>query len=345
MASNRISAPIRSAVCQLNKLSIAHDVVPNTKSNPFKRSITTSTSTQASVSTITRSFDNPIPPPPQPFGSSSVLATIHSFPSLEPLHFQSYPSNHLYLPTRRDILHRAVIYEGDKTRLGTASTKWRDDIHGSGRKMRPQKGTGRARLGDKKSPMLRGGGIAFGPKPRDFSTKLQRKVYDLAWRTALSYRFRKGELVIVDNSMEIDVPSTNYLADMFNAHGWGNADGRSLLVTLGWRPNLMSAIGKIGNHGRTRTWWEVDVKDLLEMGRVVIEKEALGNILLSHQSDLTHSTRVKGLVMEPEPEPMTLERAAELDEGLNEDEWEDLEESEDMYASHEGEVGEKGKMA
>ena len=146
--------------------------------------------------------------------------------------------------------------------------------------------------------MLRGGGVAFGPKPRDFSTKLPRKIYDLAWRTALSYRFRKGELVIVDGAMRIPSPSIRYVEDMFNAHGRGSQDGRSLLVTLGkkGRKDLRDVMEQIGNHGRTLTWDEVDVKDLLEMGRVVIEKDALQNILLSHQSDLTNKIWVKGLV-------------------------------------------------
>src|SRR5438874_8149445 len=109
-------------------------------------------------------------PPPGSADDHLLLAT------LEPVRFDWYHAKHLHLPMRRDILHRAVVFEGDATRQGTASTKWRKDVHGSGRKIRPQKGSGRARLGDKKSPMLRGGGVAFGPHPRDFSTGLQRKV-------------------------------------------------------------------------------------------------------------------------------------------------------------------------
>ncbi|KAF2203246.1 ribosomal protein L4 [Delitschia confertaspora ATCC 74209] len=289
---------MRSAIQQFNRLSISQDAAPRSISSPFIRTLTTTTSPRASLTTTA---DTVIPPPSdplQPIGPQSVLATIHAFPSLEPLRFEQYPASHLYLPTRRDILHRAVIYEGDKTRLGTASTKWRDEVHGSTKKIRPQKGTGHARLGDKKSPMLRGGGVAFGPKPRDFSTKLPRKVYDLAWRTALSYRFRKGELTIIDGAMTIPYPSVSYVEDMFNAHGWGNKDGRSLLVTLGkkGRRDFREVMEKLGNFGRMETWDEVDVKDLLEMGRVVIERDALKNILLSHQSDLTNSIWVKGLV-------------------------------------------------
>lgn len=217
-----------------------------------------------------------------------MLATIHQFPSLEPLRLESFPANHLYLPTRKDILHRAVIYEGDMTRLGTASTKTRYEVHGSARKIRPQKGTGRARLGDKKSPMLRGGGVAHGPKPRDFSTGLQKKVYDLAWRTALSYRFRKGELIIVDNAIEIESPSQRLLKHIFDLHDRERGRGRSLLVTLENRPLLEQALDGMDRRRQALTWREVDVKDLLELSRIIIERSALHNILLAHQEDLTH---------------------------------------------------------
>ncbi|KAF2821954.1 ribosomal protein L4 [Ophiobolus disseminans] len=291
MASTTISAPVRGVTHQLSRLSIRQQA-GSTRCNkclstPFARSITTSTSSKASVTPITTSAGDYVPV--VPFEDQTVLATIHQFPSLEPLRFQTYPANHLYLPTRRDILHRAVIYEGDMTRLGTASTKSRHEVHGSRRKIRPQKGSGRARLGDKKSPMLRGGGVAFGPRPRDFATELPAKVYDLAWRTALSYRFRKGELVIVDNAMEIESPSPQLLGDIFKHHEKLRGRGRSLLVTLDERPLLEEALIRMDRGGQALTWEEVDVKNLLELSRVIIERDALRNILLSHQQDITHT--------------------------------------------------------
>ena len=88
-------------------------------------------------------------------------------------------------PIRRDILHLCVVHHLDSLRQGSANTKTRGEVRGSGAKIRPQKGTGRARLGDGQSPMLRGGGVAFGPKPRDFSTKLPRKVIQMGMRVAL----------------------------------------------------------------------------------------------------------------------------------------------------------------
>jgi large subunit ribosomal protein L4 len=136
--------------------------------------------------------------------------------------------------------------------------------------------------------MLRGGGVAFGPKPRDFATELPKKVYDLAWRTALSYRFRKGELIIVDNAMEIESPSIRLLGDIFKYHEKLHGKGRSLMVTLEERPLLEQALVEMDRGEQTLTWEEVDVKNLLELSRVIIERDALHNILLSHEEDLTH---------------------------------------------------------
>ena len=230
----------------------------------------------------------PPSPSPQYHGpiAPDVLTTVYSFPTMEPLRFANYPANHLHLPLRRDILHRAVIFEGDASRQGTASTKWRDDVRGSGRKIRPQKGTGSARLGDKKSPMLRGGGVAFGPHPRDFSTKLPRKIYDLAWRTALSYRYRRGELIVVENAVDIEMSEPRWIKQIMEKNQWGNADGRSLIVTENVRPNLFQALAGSGEDGRIKTQDDVDVKDLLELGRIIIEKSALDGILEDHVSDL-----------------------------------------------------------
>lgn len=190
------------------------------------------------------------------------------------------------------------------TRLGTASTKTRYEIRGSARKVRPQKGSGRARLGDKKSPMLRGGGVAFGPRPRDFSTELQKKVYDLAWRTALSYRYRKGELIIVDNAIEIESPSTRLLSDILKHHDKQRGKGRSLFVTLEERPMLEQALEDMGRGEQVLLWDEVDVKNLLELSRIVIERDALHNILRAHQEDVTHKSirpRDKGFVRSSPP--------------------------------------------
>lgn len=216
---------------------------------------------------------------PSPFTPAPVMTTIYKVPSLEPQRFKLYPANYLYLPLRRDILHKAVIYEGDMTRSGTANTKWRDEVRGSGHKIRPQKGLGKARLGDKKSPMLRGGGAAFGPKPRDFSTELPRKVYDLAWRTALSYRYRRGELVVVNSNLL----GLKGIQKAFSRNGWEQKRGRDLIITTAY---LKTKAGKPEKNINVEEGAKVDVKDILESKRLIIDERALDEMLRRHQSDL-----------------------------------------------------------
>ncbi|SMQ47492.1 unnamed protein product [Zymoseptoria tritici ST99CH_3D7] len=237
-------------------------------------------------------------PPPNPF-RQPTQCTLYTFPTLEPTGFATYPSTHLLLPTRKDILHKAITFEGDNARSGTASTKWRSEVHGSGRKIRPQKGSGKARLGDKKSPMLRGGGVAFGPKPRDFGTDLPKKMYDLAFRTALSHRYKKGELIVVDDSqglgLEIAGVHENsmerYVRDVL---GWNGLE-RSLFVSRERRDGLFTALEADGMQNKARAMeveW-VDVKDLLAGGRVVVEKSALEALFREHEEDLAPKDRLR----------------------------------------------------
>ncbi|KAL3460355.1 ribosomal protein L4 domain-containing protein [Aspergillus heterothallicus] len=221
---------------------------------------------------------------PQP-----VLATTYSFPSMEPVRFVKYPQNKLLMPLRKDLLHRAVVYEGDMTRQGTASTKWRDEVRGSGRKIRAQKGSGHARVGDKMSPIRKGGGVAFGPHPRDFSTGLPAKMYDQAWRIALSYRFKRGQLIIIDN--EIDIPSDatpHLIKEIFKINRWGREYGRSTLITTKESPRLVDAVSEVGEHAKILSKDDVDVKDLLETGRLIMEKRALDRLLSEHSRDISN---------------------------------------------------------
>ncbi|MEJ2135627.1 MAG: 50S ribosomal protein L4 [Desulfofustis sp.] len=97
------------------------------------------------------------------------------------------------------VLHDVVRQQRAARRAGTASTKTRKEVKGSGAKPWRQKGTGRARAGTRKSPIWRGGGTAFGPKPRDYSFKLNRKVRQQAVAMALSARYQEGNLVVLDD--------------------------------------------------------------------------------------------------------------------------------------------------
>ena len=139
--------------------------------------------------------------------------------------------------------------------------------------------------------MLRGGGKSFGPHPRDFATELPRKMYDLAWRTALSWRYRRGELIVCEDGMDIEYPKTRFVKSIFEHNHWGRGDGRTLVITGSFRKNLFRALRHAGEDGRVEMVSEVDVKDLLELGRVVVEKRALDEMLRDHQSDLISKVR------------------------------------------------------
>jgi large subunit ribosomal protein L4 len=99
---------------------------------------------------------------------------------------------------KKSVLHEVVTMQLACKRKGTASVKHRSDIRGSQRKLFRQKGTGRARMGNIKSPLLRGGGSVFGPDPRDYSYKVPKKVRKLALRMALTSKLKDDELLVVD---------------------------------------------------------------------------------------------------------------------------------------------------
>ena len=119
-------------------------------------------------------------------------------------------------------------------RAGTASTKTRADVRGGGRKPFKQKGTGRARQGSNRSPILRGGGVVFGPHPRDYSKKVNKKVAALAFRRALSEKIASGAVVVAEGLGEIE-PRTKALAPLLKQVAGGRA---ALLVTAAPSRNL-----------------------------------------------------------------------------------------------------------
>ncbi|OCH96077.1 ribosomal protein L4 [Obba rivulosa] len=174
-------------------------------------------------------------------------------------------------PIRRDILHLCVVHYLDSLRQGTASTKTRSEVRGSGRKIRPQKGTGRARLGDAQSPMLRGGGVAFGPKPRDFSTKLNRKVIQMGMRVGLSARVKENALGVV-GTLEWPYAKTRTLAERIEELGWQKTLFVSGLneVPEGLR-KASSNLYKI----ETKTAEKLNVYDLVKWPKLVLDLAAV----------------------------------------------------------------------
>lgn len=103
------------------------------------------------------------------------------------------------VPIKTHVLHQVVVSQLNNRRSGSASTKSRSEIKGSGKKLWRQKGTGRARVGAASSPTRRGGGVAFGPAPRNYLTKVPKKVKKAALRMALTDKRRSDRLVVVDH--------------------------------------------------------------------------------------------------------------------------------------------------
>ncbi|KAF7310860.1 50S ribosomal protein L4 [Mycena chlorophos] len=129
-------------------------------------------------------------------------------------------------PIRRDILHLCVTHYRDSLRQGSANTKTRSERAGTGRKPFRQKGGGVARAGDLRSPLHHGGGVAFGPKPRDFSTDLPRKVLQMGMRVALSLKVKERMLGVMP-SMDWPNGKTKHLAERIDVLGLH----RTLFVT------------------------------------------------------------------------------------------------------------------
>ena len=119
-------------------------------------------------------------------------------------------------------LHRAVVTYEANQRQGNASTKTRSEVDRSGRKHHRQKGTGAARRGSVRSPLLRGGGVAFGPKPRDYSSKVPKSLKRLAFRSALSLKQQEQKIRVVDD-FDFPQPSTKSLLAVIEACGLKNS--------------------------------------------------------------------------------------------------------------------------
>jgi len=118
------------------------------------------------------------------------------------------------LQVKQHILHDVVKMQLANRRAGTASTKTRAEVRGGGAKPWRQKGTGRARAGTRNSPIWRGGGTTFGPKPRDYSYKLPKKVRKLGLRMALSTRFSESNMVVLDAFDLEDIKTKKFIEVM-----------------------------------------------------------------------------------------------------------------------------------
>lgn len=174
------------------------------------------------------------------------------------------------LKPRADILHRVVNWQLAKRRQGSHKTKQRSEVTGTGAKAWKQKGTGRARVGNRKAPQFRGGGVAFGPVVRDHAIKLPKKVRRLGLKLALSAKQAAGELMVLD-AAALDEPKTKPLVDKLTKLGLEKAliiDGAEL------DGNMVKAARNIP-HVRLLPVAGANVYDILRGGNLALTKSAV----------------------------------------------------------------------
>ncbi|MGI0485335.1 50S ribosomal protein L4 [Pantanalinema rosaneae CENA516] len=173
------------------------------------------------------------------------------------------------------IVHRALVRQMANARQGTASTKTRAEVSGGGRKPWRQKGTGRARAGSNRSPLWRGGGVIFGPKPRDYEKKMNRKERRLALRTALQSRV--DDLVVVqDFADQLPQPKTKELAKALA--GWGIQPGAKVLLIVAERNETVYLSARNIANLRLISANNLNVFDLLAADQIVATTSALSQI-------------------------------------------------------------------
>jgi large subunit ribosomal protein L4 len=177
--------------------------------------------------------------------------------------------------TASAVVHRALVRQMANARQGTVSTKTRAEVRGGGRKPWRQKGTGRARAGSNRSPLWRGGGVIFGPKPRDYSLKMNRKERRLALRTAFVGRM-DDVIVVQDFADKLPRPKTKALLSAMA--GWGvDAGSKVLLITATRDENVWLSARNIEKM-RLMSASNLNIFDLLNADKIVVTASAIEKI-------------------------------------------------------------------
>ena len=176
------------------------------------------------------------------------------------------------LPVNEDVIYYAINNELANKRVGTACTKDRAEVHGSNAKPYKQKGTGNARRGDKKSPLLRGGGVVFAPKPRDYAVKMNKKEKRAALKSVLTAKLNENKFVVIDE-FKFDEIKTKTAVAMLAAV---NAP-KAIIVTDEKDNNVILSARNIAGV-KTATVSTINVYDILKYDTVVASKAAVEKI-------------------------------------------------------------------
>jgi large subunit ribosomal protein L4 len=168
------------------------------------------------------------------------------------------------------VMHQALVRQHANKRLGTHSTKTRGEVRGGGRKPWKQKGTGRARQGSTRAPHWRHGGIVFGPKPRDYTQDLPKRMRRLALRSALSSKASGGQIVVIESFGDLE-GRTKAMITFLGQLG----DARGTLVATGAKQeNLIRAASNLPEV-KTLLVNYLNLHDLLKNARLILDREAI----------------------------------------------------------------------
>ena len=172
------------------------------------------------------------------------------------------------------VLYDAITLTRNSQRLGTASTKTRSEVSGGGRKPWRQKGTGRARQGSTRSPQWPGGGIVFGPKPRSYDKKMNRKERRLALKSALAYKTIDKELIVLDNFNLADGKTKTAIEVMNNLK---IKDQKTLIVVDKLDDNMILATRNLANVMLEEAK-EINTLDVVAADNMVVTEAAVAQI-------------------------------------------------------------------
>ena len=176
------------------------------------------------------------------------------------------------VPVKPSVLHEVVNMQLANRRSGTASVKHRSDVRGSSRKLFRQKGTGRARRGDIKAPLLRGGGVVFGPDGRRYAFKVPKKVRKLALKMALSSKLQANELIVLDK-FELKQIKTKDVIELLKGLNLTNA----LIVTAEKNENLELSSRNVPDIKVLRSEG-LNVYDILKYKTLILLEPVIKNI-------------------------------------------------------------------
>jgi large subunit ribosomal protein L4 len=171
----------------------------------------------------------------------------------------------------RQAVHDVVVAMRANRRSGTACTKTKGEIRASGAKPWRQKGTGRARAGDRASPIWVGGGVVFGPRPRSYAKHTPKKVKVLAFRKALSERILAGDILLVDAFAITEPKTKNFLTTLT---GLAKDARKTLVIGNGFDENTYLSARNVRTASLARAA-DVNTEQLLAFDKIIVTKEAL----------------------------------------------------------------------